>query len=293
MAANVCRWTMIAFFAVTGPASAQTRLEWQFVKGQVLEAERIVSQVQTVEIKGKEFKQERRSTWQVRVEVEGREGDGFQVSATLNRVEHKVAGAGATEIIDPKLHEKMQGSKFTMVVNARGQVRSLKGYDDMLKKMAAGNKERLKALQITFPEELLAEHFADLFGPLPEKPVSRGDTWQRGAAEPIPHFGMLRSTFRYTYDGKAAGLERISYAIQTTYEVPKDDKMVLFRLVKGDIKAEKGQGKIVLDNEAGHLLEHDRSMLLRGTLTIESMDRQETLTFTSANEVKIRIKPAK
>ena len=44
------------------------------------------------------------------------------------------------------------------------------------------------------------------------------------------------------------------------------------------------------DKHAGRLVSHDRKMSLRGTLTIEFMDRKETAGFTLENEIKIQVK---
>ena len=137
---------------------------------------------------------------------------------------------------------------------------------------------------------MLRETFADMFGPLPAKAVAAGDTWPREYVEPIPHFGALRSSVKYLYAGKKDALERITYTIQTRYELPKDDMSVLFRIVKGSVDTEKAAGTMSFDAAAGYLVEHDRTMLLRGALTIEAMERPQATAFTSENAVKIRIK---
>jgi len=132
-----------------------------------------------------------------------------------------------------------------------------------------------------------------MFGPLPEMLVGKGDGWQREYIEPIPHFGALRATVRYVYAGTKNANDQISYTVQTKYELPKDDMSVLFRITKGNITSEKATGLITFDNLAGHVLQHDRRMLLRGSLTIEAMERKQSMEFTSDNEVKVRIKSTK
>lgn len=293
MFGKVIGCSLIACLFLAGPALAQTALVWKFTKGQVYEVERKTAQKQAVEIKGKEFKQERQSTWHVRLEVMEAQAEGFRIAAVLTAVEHRLAGAGATEMIDPRLAEKMQGSTFKLLVSPHGRVLELKGHEEFLNRLAQNDAARVKALRVTFPEDMVREVFADLFGPLPEKKVAVGDAWERSYVEPIPHFGALRSTVHYVYEGRAKEEDRIDYTIRTMYVLPKSEMMVLFRVVKGSIQSEKARGTILLDAAAGHLVEHERTMLLRGTLTIESMDRQQPLEFTSANEVKIRIKAGK
>lgn len=280
----------VAAWMLTAAAlCAQPVMRWKFEVGKVYECARIVTQKQTVELKGKTFPINRQSTWLVRLDVMENNPDSARILATLANVEHRVLPAVAEEMIDPKLDEKMKGSSFHMTVTPLGRLSKFEGYEDFLKRLAEGDKGKLKALRATFPEETLRQAFADMFGPLPDKAVGKGDTWQREYIEPIPHFGALRSTVHYVYAGTKNADDQIRYTIQTKYELPKDDMSVLFRIAKGNITSEKATGMMTFDNPAGHLLQHDRRMLLRGSLTIEAMDRQQSMEFTSDNEVKIRI----
>jgi hypothetical protein len=284
-------YILVAWFLFVSSASAQTSLLWKFEKGQVFDVERTASQNQTVQLNGKQFKQQLQSAWHIRLEVKEKQAANFVVLALLTKVEHHLTSGADTQSIDSKLDEKMQGSSFTLTVTPKGQLVQLQGYEDFLKRVAGLDKARLKALRVTLPESALKESLADLFGPLPEKSVSKGDVWQREYVEPIPHFGALRSTASYTYEGQAKKHERIAYTIQTKYEAPpKDDKMAPFRIVKGRIDSDKARGIIVFDQAAGRLVEHERTLRLRGTLTIEAMDREQPLEFSSENEVKIRLK---
>jgi hypothetical protein len=293
MIGRVFGCSLVLCLLIVPAARGQTHVVWKFTRGQIFECERRTTQKQTVGVKDKEFKQERQSTWHIRMEVEEADAKGCRIRAVLSKVEQQLAGAAVHELIDPKLAEKMQGSVFTLHVTPQGRLLEFKGYEDFLKKLGGDDKARFKALRITFAEDTLREAFTDLFGPLPEKKVARGDAWERTYVEPIPHFGALRSTVRYVHEGTTLGNDLIAYSLQTVYELPKDDMMVLFRIVKGKIDSEKAKGVFLFDTEAGRLVEHERTMFLRGTLTIVSMDRQETLEFTSTSELKINIKATK
>ena len=275
-------------FACTPMLHAQNSVAWKFEVGQVFEAERVASEKQVVELKGKQFKQDRHSTWYIRLEVKEKKDDDFLLTATLMKVEHKLTGAADTELVDPKLPEKMKGSTFILQVSPRGRIANMQGYDDFLNRLAEKDKARLKALRVTFPEPTLKEAFADLFGPLPGKDAD----WQREFVEPIPHFGALRSTAKYQHVGGKKGVERIDYAIETKYQLPKEEPMVLFRIVKGSIETEKAEGRITFD--AGNkAIIHERTMRLRGTLTIEATEKKQSLEFRSENQVKVRVKLAR
>ena len=265
-------------------APAQNALAWKFETGLVFQAERTATQKETVELTGKVFTQQRRSVWHVRLDVKDKRADHFVVVATLTKVEQQLTGEA--EKLDAKLSEKMQGSVFSLQVTPQGRIIQLRGYEDFLKRLAGHDKAQLKALRTTFSEESLKDALADLFGPLPDKEKS----WQREYVEPIPHFGALRSTAKYEHVGTEQGRDVIDYTIQTRYEIPKADRAGLFRIVKGTISADQARGSITFDKAAGFLVEHERTMLLRGTLTIETMDRQQPIEFRSENAVRIRMR---
>jgi len=282
-----------AWILTASAVTAQPVMQWKFEAGKVYECERIVTQKQTVEANGKTFPSNRQSTWLIRLDVIEKDAKSARIQATLTKVEHRITPAVAEEMIDPKLDQKMQGSVFQLTVTPFGQVTQLDGYENFLKRLADADKGKLKALRAAFSEATIRQAFEDLFGPLPDKAVGKGDTWQREYVEPIPHFGALRSTVTYVYAGKKMADDRITYSIQTKYELPKDDMSVLFRITKGNITSEKATGMIAFDNPTGHLQQHERRMVLRGTLTIEVMERPQTMEFTSDNEVKIRVKAMK
>lgn len=279
---------LVALGCFVRTTPAQTPLLWKLEKGQTLDVERRADQKQSVVSKGTAFQQQLKSVWKVRLDVREVRADAFQIDATLTMVEQRQLLNGvAQKLPEPNPHERMQGCVFALVVSPNGRLVEWKGYDDFLKKIAGEDKGRLKTARSLFPEEALKEAFADLFGPLPDRQVAKDGKWERSYVEPIPFFGSLHAVALYVADGKS----RIDYTIQTTYELPRADRTGVFKVVKGTIDSDKARGTITFDPLAGRLIEHERSMRLRGTLTIESMDRQQPLEFTSENDLKIRIKP--
>lgn len=282
----IYRLCIVALIGIAQGLEAQTLPQWKFAKGKVIEYERIASQSQLVEIRGKPFKQQSQSTWHIRLEVQEATKDAWRVEAKLMKIEQRILGGTDAEMIDPKLHEKMQGSVFHLTVRPSGAIDQVEGHEDFLKRLSADKKNGLAALRATFPETAIKEMFADLFGPLPEKPVKANEVWTRDYLEPIPHFGALRSRAEFSNEGH----NRIRYTVATKYELPKPQPGSLFKIVEGNIASEKAKGTIDFDRNAGRLIAHERSMRLRGTLTIETMNGRQAIEFTSQNEVRIRQK---
>jgi hypothetical protein len=276
------------FLAV--PAPAQTKLEWKFAPGQVFEVERTAAQKLSVEAKEKSFKLDRQSSWHVRLEVKEPHARGFLILALLTKVEQRLDGVAPSDMLDRKVIANMQGASVTLLVAPDGRLLELQGHDAFIRRLAGDDKKLLDSVRTQFGESTMKETFADMFGPLPDKKVSMGDAWEHTTLEAIPHFGSLRVKKRCVYEGKAKDLERIACTTQTTFELPAAERIVLFRVVKGSIEKEKTKEFLTFDSAAGHLVVHDRSTDLRGSLTIETMDRQHPFDFTSASEVKIRVK---
>ncbi len=286
---------LMAFAVLIAPVSAQTSLVWRFEPGQVYEVERRAAKQQSVELKGKPFRQESKSVWQVRLDVKAKKGEAFLVQAAFTKVQHEQDHK--PDAVAVRMADALQGSVFNLLVSPPGEIADLQGYDELIKKLvdksgpaADSEKVRRAAWQAIIPEAGLKQAFAEMLGPLPDKAVRKGDRWQREFVDPLPHFGNLRSVIRCEHEGRVQERDRIACTIETKYEWPKDETMVLFRVVKGSVETEKGEGTITFDSLAGHLVQHERSVRLRGTLTFDVMGGQQTAAFTSASDLTVRVK---
>jgi hypothetical protein len=273
---------------LTAPAvQAQTEIAWKLVPGQSFELERSATQDQLVDVRGKSFKQVSAITWLVVFEVRDPDGDTSVLRATLKEVRHKLKGSvGAGQ--EHLLAEKLQGRQFTLRVTPQGRIVRLEGYTDFVNQASENQPERSRALRTLWPEESLREALADCLGPLPEKTAADA-TWQHEVRETLPHFGSLLTT-RLGRSGMIASTHEYPYTIKTTYQAPAAADAPLFRIVKGALQGENGQGKIVFDAQRGRLLRHERRLTVRGTLTVEHMDMQVPLEFVSDNVLAIRIR---
>jgi hypothetical protein len=254
----------------------------------VFEMQRIATQDQAVEVRGKVFKQEAVSIWRVHFEVLPSEAEP-RLRLTLKEVQHKLKGATGAAV-EHTLAEKLQGRQFTLKVSTHGRIQGLEGYADFVTAASENQPERARSLRTLLPEDGLKEAFADFLGPLPDVGVRPGDTWQRPVREPIPHFGSLDSSWQFAAQGPTTAGYHLAYTIKTNYRPPTSDDAPLFRIVKGALHGENGRGKIVFDAERGRLLLHERHITVRGTLTVEMMGMQVPLEFASENKVEIRSK---
>jgi hypothetical protein len=240
--------------------------------------ERIATQDQTVKVRGKIFKQHAVSSWRIHFDVLSAEHEKCVLRATFKAARHKREGTGAGEHGSEDL---LQGRHFKLAITPHGRILAFEGYADF----ASQFPEKGRAV----PEETLREALAEMLGPLPEKALRPGATWQSSRRETIPHFGVLVSTRHFMAARRSGGFE-LGYTIETSYQLPALDEAPVFRVVKGTLSGEDGHGEILFDPVRGRLLRHERRLSIRGTLAVETMGKQVPLEFASAETVEIRLK---
>ncbi len=274
-------------------ANGQTLLQWNLSPGIAYDVERTATQKQTVEIQGKATTEERKSVWRVRLQSLEQRGDDFLVKATLSDVRHHITGVDKAELLDTKLDEKMKDAVFILRITPSGRILEIAGYEDLLKRLAGEKKASVNSLRAAFPAAMLHDIFVDMFGVLPNRAVNTGDFWAREIVEPIPHFGNLIRNANYTYEGGDENVARITAKITTTFELPKNESGVVFRVVEGTIASEKSSGRLVFDRKARHVSRHVRTTALTGKLVIEAANQRQTIEFSSFNESIITVAGAK
>jgi Family of unknown function (DUF6263) len=287
------RISLIAILAsLLAPAFAQgqAKLEWKFAKGDCFSTERVYTQKQVIDIKGKQFKQTGSNTWVTSVSIGDRAGDGHAVKFTIESVAYKTQGPAVAGGFDDKMAAKMKGAAFSGVITSQGRLTKLEGYEAFIGRLGEKNADVEKVLRSLLSEEGVREGFEEMFGFLPEKAVKVGDKWSRETVEPAPPFGSFKSAFEYTLRESKEAEHTIGFTIKMSYRPPADNTE-LFRVVKGALKAEEGRGTIVFDSERGRLIRAERSIHLRGDLVIETMGNQTPLEFTSDNTLTVRIIP--
>ncbi len=169
----------------------------------------------------------------------------------------------------------------------QGRLAQFGGYEPFIQKLAEKNADTEKVLRVLLSEEALREDVEELFYFLPDKLVRKGDKWKRESIEPVPPFGSFKSAFEYALEDDKNETLPISYTIKMTYKPPGADSD-LFRVIKGTLSAEDGQGSLRFDVKNGMLISSEKTVHIRGELLIDSMGQQAQLNFTSVNTLKTR-----
>jgi hypothetical protein len=282
------RYAFFILLIANGATCADVTLEWTFKPGDSFVTERVYRQEQEIEVKGKSFKQDTTNTWLVRVNVLEKRGGNWALGLKVEDATYKTTGVGNPAVFDDKLAARMKGAGLGLVVTPYGEVKKLSGYGDFVKKLADGKEDTEKVLRTLFSEEGLQETFEEIFAFLPRKSVDKGERWKREALDPAPPFGSFKTRFDYVYRGVQEDLHAIEYTMQTAYQKPSDPP-ALFRVVKGSLSGEEGKGLYLFDAEAGRLVRGEKTMLVRGQVTIEASGAESTLKFSSKNRLKVRV----
>jgi hypothetical protein len=256
-----------AIYAVSAPAAEGTKIELKFKQDDTFYVESISNTKQTMEFAGTKQDSESDSTTVTRFKVLKSDKDGTVIEQRIESIKNKTTGGapGADKIMDA-----LKGATFKLTLDAKGEVTKLEGYEDFIKKLSSENDATAKMIKAFMSEETLKAAASENFAFLPNKPVSKGDTWKRSQSVPLGPLGTLKGETTYTDKGPGKDGEEIALEQTLTYSPPKEDDAGLpFKITKGEMKADKASGSLVFDASKGRLVRSDMTMKMKGSLTFE------------------------
>jgi hypothetical protein len=256
-----------ALSAVSAPAADGTKLELKFKQDDAFYVETTSKNKQAMEFAGTKQESESENTTITRFKVLKSDKDGTVIEQRIENIKNKTTGGapGADKIMDA-----LKGATFKLTIDSKGEVTKLEGYEDFIKKLSSENDATAKMIKAFMNEETLRAMASENFAFLPNKPVSKGDTWKRTQTVPLGPLGTLKGETTYTYKGPGKDGEEIPFEQTLTYSPPKEDDAGLpFKITKGEMKAEKATGSLVFDASKGRLVRSDMTMKMKGSLTFE------------------------
>jgi len=272
----------IAFIAASTLAHGQERLEWKFKEGDrfQIESEAWVKQrmhvvTQQGPQKGEhDFEHVTLSSFTVKkVDKEG----NVELEQRLDKVK-ATNRQGTGSPAGSSLVRELEDCVFTITLDAKRKVTKLDGYDDMIKRVSKDDANAAKAIRELVRPETLRQAAEEAFAFLPDKPLAKGDTWERKVEASMGPLGTIQAGHTYTYEGKEMKAERmlhkISVASTLSYTPPKEETPgFAFKISKGTLKAEKATGTLWFDAEAGRLAFSEANSKLGGTITAASQNQ--------------------
>jgi len=184
-------------------------------------------------------------------------------SKSSEREKGSVLGEALTPI-----YERISGAEFEMFVSARGEVKDVKGYAELLADLI---KDNPLAGQFTGGGSNAAAKISmqSLFTVLNEKPVKVGDKWENPFDFDLPSVGKARGKETVTYVGedKVGDVKTAKFAVTTdmSFDVDVD---VNGTKVTGQITTSNSSGTAQFDPAAGRLVSLKNSFTVGGQLNV-------------------------
>jgi len=288
MLRRVCGAALLVLVGMAMPAYGQTTLEWKFKEGEKFYVEEVNDLKQNVSIIGKDVKNNIKITTISSYYVKSVSGPEVTLEQKIESVDVKSSGDGLGGQMD-KLFEKLQGANFQITLK-EGKVSKIKGYSEFIKKLADGDEGAGKFAKELLSEDALKKSIEDLFGNLPTKAISPGDTWSQEATIPFGPLGSFKTSKDMTYKEKDKDGALITYKSKMSYIPPKDAAFGgLLKIVKGNIKSENAKGSLLFNPEKGRLVRATFSMVARGSMTVEIMGNQLEMDLSADQTTTTRV----
>ncbi len=244
-------------------------LRWKFQKGQQLWYQ--VTQSTTIDMAGMTMEQSNRTTYSHSVADVDEAG-----TATLN-VKYEAVAAKATGIQEydfdsekqkepdtdnptVRMLSRMVGQSFTLKMGPNGKVREVKGFDKIFEALFKGLEDdpqmqmARQMLKQSYSDEAIQSMMQQMYMPLPEGAVEKGDSWKTDLTIQLPFVGKssLSGTCRLAdLQGPDAHLEQ-EWKMGTKEEGEDKENNPLAGMIQ--ISGMKGKSKGVFSLERGLFL---------------------------------------
>ena len=263
-------------------------------------AELTTSQQRRTNVQGKAVNQSKDLTLLLAVQPQARSKDGTQVVEV--QVEAlKLTVPGKAQSPEEQVLKLLEGVELKVTLGPDLRVRQVDGLADVVTKVAGPQAAALpapvrEAMQASF-EGLLTYFLGELFVPLPNKAVGKGDRWEQTTTVRLPTFGTLALKKELTYEGKGRlpyqDKERVAATGTFSFEPAKDVGPGGVKVLQADVKTGEYKGTLHFDAAAGRLFHAEVKMktdvvvsmlvnkkkaqghgLQEDTLTIRTFDRK-------------------
>jgi hypothetical protein len=193
---------------------------------------------------------------------------------------------------------KTEGASFEMTVSPAGEVTRFKGAKEPPK--VFGDKNPLGGqtfLLWSFLDDDSWKELAQITFLQPDKPLRKGAVWTRDLSHSWGPLGNWTGKTAYAAMGKQAGLDRINYAHDMTYQAPRGAGRDLpFQVQKADFKPQTAGGAILFDAGKSRVAAAEETFRVRGTLVLSVAGTEATVEMDEAQLFRLRVleqKPAK
>jgi hypothetical protein len=303
---------LLLWTGVVGLVLAQepVTLKWEFQKDKPFYQEMTTETKQSMKVMGMDITQSQKQTfifswtpkeqdkdknWVVQQKIEAVRMD---VEIGGNRVNYdstKDAGATGNPLAD--FFKALVGSQFMLTISPEMKIIKIEGRNEFIDKLVKANPQMEPLLKQILGDEALKQMADPAFAAVPNKPVKKGDTWERKSVLNMGPIGTYDTTYKYTYEGMQDKLHKIKVETTLVYQPPGPNAAgtLPFKIKAAKLDSKGGSGTILFNNEKHRLESSDTKLKLEGKLTIDisgmatdvdlSQEQTTTVKTTDTNPV--------
>ena len=190
------------------------------------------------------------------------------------------------------INNTLVGSKFSVKMKENGEVISIKGIDELYKKVekaitpfvkeAEQKKQFVEYFKQGFNEKMLKEEFSAGINILPKKGVKLGESWT--ISENIDPEGKVKSNITYTLNKIENGVAEVS----VTGNIPAKSNKQTQNGITMIMSVEGSQnGTLKIDENSGWVLFSKMNIKTTNKQTMTDGKRTETMTAVSESTVSV------
>jgi hypothetical protein len=302
-----CRWILsvpvLALLVAGTRAQNPVELKWKFEKGKPFYQEMTTDTTQKMTVMGQNITQVQKVTfflswtpvdkdkdgnWTVKQKIDGLK---MEIEIGGNKIPFdSTKDTGGTNPLSD-FFKALVGSEFTLTIDKDMKITKIEGRDEFLKKLVKENQAMEPLLRTILSDEALKQMSDPAFAAIPDKPVKKGDTWEKKTTLNMGPIGSFDTVYKYTYDGqddKKLHKIKVDSTLKYVPPGPNAGGALPFKILKADLNSKESKGEILFDSEKGRVANSNMTMKLAGTLTIEigGMSSDVTLDQTQTTTVK-------
>ena len=190
------------------------------------------------------------------------------------------------------INNTLVGSKFSVKMKENGEVISIKGIDELYKKVekaitpfvkeAEQRKQFVEFFKQGFNEKMIKEEFSAGINILPKKGVKLGESWT--ISENIDPEGKVKSNITYTLNRIENGVAEVS----VTGNIPAKSNKQTQNGITMTMSVEGSQnGTLKIDENSGWVLSSKMNIKTTNKQTMTDGKRTETMTAVSESTVSV------
>lgn len=303
----------VVFLGLAVQASAQdVTLKWEFTKDKPIYQEMTTVTKQTMKVMGMEITQNNSQTfvfswtpkeqdattknWVIVQKLEAVKMK-TEIGGTPTEYDSTVPGQASGNALG-EFFKALVGSEFKLTISPDLKIVKIEGRDEFVTKLVRANPQMEAILKQILGDEALKQMADPAFAAVPNKPVKKGDTWEKKLTLNMGPIGTYDTTNKYTYEGKDGKLDKIKVDTTLKYQAPgaAASGSLPFKIKPGtDLVSKNATGMIFFDNEKHRLDHSDMKLNLEGKLEIDvggtstqvelSMDQTTTVKMSDTNPV--------